>query len=301
MPLLGAISEFAKRLTGLPLAAGARHGNLSYGFVTRGLKAAFAQGCRRLQVKLQGKLTYSPLLKSCGARVRSADGFVSWLKVSGVPCGHPNERREREAAAWGIARAPMPTLIESVDWTANNVEWRALRTTLAPSPTLLQYMQAGGVSLAHDDRWIAALRDALEGVAATPTAFPRRTSEYVAGSILDRFGPDAPGVASEWRTAHADLSWSNVTVPELTLLDWETWGLMPRGYDAAYLIVHSLDDPLLMRRLESAFEEDLSTESGRIARLLACAEVLNRMKLESPAAASARLVEDIARRALDGL
>jgi aminoglycoside phosphotransferase (APT) family kinase protein len=82
-----------------------------------------------------------------------------------------------------------------------------------------------------------------------------------------RFGTQVRSEVDEWRCAHGDLHWANVTHPQITLLDWEHWGLAPRGYDAAHLIVFSCALPDLVRKLEDAFAADLNTASGRIASL----------------------------------
>ena len=46
-----------------------------------------------------------------------------------------------------------------------------------------------------------------------------------------------------WTTAHNDLHWGNVTGPELCILDWESWGRAPAGYDASTLLCTSLRHP----------------------------------------------------------
>ena len=56
----------------------------------------------------------------------------------------------------------------------------------------------------------------------------------------------AAGVDSaveRWATAHADMHWCNVTAPVCCILDWEAWGLAPRGFDAATLYCASLPVP----------------------------------------------------------
>ena len=59
-----------------------------------------------------------------------------------------------------------------------------------------------------------------------------------------------------------------MTYPDFMLLDWEHWGLAPRGYDAAHLSVFSCAQPDLVRTLEAAFAADLDTRSGRVALLV---------------------------------
>jgi hypothetical protein len=72
-------------------------------------------------------------------------------------------------------------------------------------------------------------------------------------------------------TAHADLHWGNLTAPQCNLLDWEDWGLAPGGLDAATLWGFSLGVPSLAERVEREFRADLDTRSGKLAKLLFCA------------------------------
>jgi hypothetical protein len=58
------------------------------------------------------------------------------------------------------------------------------------------------------------------------------------------------------------------------LLDWEDWGLAPRGFDAAVLLVGSLAVPALYARIRREFAADLSGRDGLINILAATADVL---------------------------
>jgi hypothetical protein len=58
---------------------------------------------------------------------------------------------------------------------------------------------------------------------------------------------------------------------DLMLVDWENWGLAPRGHDAARLIVYSGLCPSTQKRLFSLFHTDLITPSGQISLLFAVA------------------------------
>jgi hypothetical protein len=274
------------------------HPSLSYGFVTTGLEAALREACRRLgaePLKAFARIGFQS--KSWGCEVKIADG-LGWLKVTGVPVGQANVRQEREDAARQIAGVPRPQLIAGIDWSDGNVNWRATVTALTTSPTLMQLDQEDYRAIL-DYRWIGSLRAALDALAEVPTEHYCRTPDYVAYAILHRFGTQAPRLATEWRTAHGDLSWDNVTAPNVMLLDWETWGLAPRGYDAAYLLVHSISRPVLARYIEDAFREDFASPSGCVSLLVACAEMLNNIEHTGDNQHGAAAVEAIAQRALE--
>jgi len=49
---------------------------------------------------------------------------------------------------------------------------------------------------------------------------------------------DRPGV-------HGDFGWHDLTSPDCVILDWEDWGMAPRGYDAAILWHTSFAIPAL--------------------------------------------------------
>ncbi|MFH9227512.1 hypothetical protein [Streptomyces lydicus] len=77
----------------------------------------------------------------------------------------------------------------------------------------------------------------------------------------------------EWRPAHADLTWANVTGPEFYMIDWEVRGIVPRGLDAATLRGHSLAVPAIAERVWSERRPDLESRPGRLMALFLCAKV----------------------------
>jgi hypothetical protein len=272
--------------------------NLVYGFVTKGLDKAFMRACRSLRVTPMPDRIHGFQAKSCGGLVRSADGSPQWLKVSGVPLGTTNPRREREKAMPVLDGLRTPQVLATLTWRSRGIEWWAVAMTPVSSPTVRDFLDGGG-SLAHDEAWLGRLKATLGQLARIPTTHRYLSEPYVAAAIRERFGPDAPTIATEWHTAHGDLSWPNLTVPDLFLYDWETWGLAPRGYDAAYLMVQSIWNIDLMHRLEREFAGEFATPSGCVGLLVACAEMLNHIEASGFDPAHARNVEAIARRGLE--
>ncbi|MFD5877522.1 hypothetical protein [Streptomyces yangpuensis] len=57
------------------------------------------------------------------------------------------------------------------------------------------------------------------------------------------------------------------------MLDWESWGLAPVGYDAACLWSASLAVPLLSERVLAEFSDVLETRPGLLSRLMLCANI----------------------------
>lgn len=93
-------------------------------------------------------------------------------------------------------------------------------------------------------------------------------------ATIDRAFPDQVDSTvnqAEWVPAHADMTWANVTAPECWLIDWEDFGLAPRGLDAA----RSLTYPALADRIYQARQADLDTHPGKVMAMFCCAKILN--------------------------
>lgn len=77
-----------------------------------------------------------------------------------------------------------------------------------------------------------------------------------------------------WGGVHADLAWTNLTAPELSILDWEDFGRGPVGVDQASLWSASLAVPVLVEQIEAEFTPVLATRTGRLCQLFFLAELL---------------------------
>ncbi|MFE7038990.1 hypothetical protein ACFU9X_05895 [Streptomyces atratus] len=128
------------------------------------------------------------------------------------------------------------------------------------------------------DGWWTALNSSPEALAAHSTprvATPDTeiiTRELVAATIKEASPAVTNTRVDEWSPAHADLTWANVTGPEFCMIDWEDWGMAPRGLDAATLWGNSLAVPALADRVWRERRPDLETTSGRLMALLFCAK-----------------------------
>jgi len=97
----------------------------------------------------------------------------------------------------------------------------------------------------------------------------------VAVATIRKVFPDIDTTITEWATAHADLAWPNLTAPTCYLLDWEDWGVAPRGFDAATLRSESLAVPTLADRAYQERRTDLDSRSGQLAQLYHCAKLVS--------------------------
>jgi hypothetical protein len=129
------------------------------------------------------------------------------------------------------------------------------------------------------EAWWATLNSSLDALAKHSTtriatsAGSRITQERVSTTIRHVF-PDVDTTIDEWTTAHADFAWPNLTAPGCFILDWEDWGVAPRGYDAATLRGESLAVPALAERVYQERRTDLDSRSGQLSQLYYCAKVI---------------------------
>ena len=246
------------------------------GFDTSIEEASLLEGCRRLGVMAVGGPVFSLTRTAIGTAAAAPDGQRCWVKVSAMMGVPTNWLRDGELIA--MPDVPKPHVIARREWAADGRHWLALQTMLATSPVVEQTHWAGDRALSVSDAWIAELRDALSKVNRMQTPRMRATQKEVADVIKRHFGRNAPSFADEWQVAHGDLHWNNVTTPTLTILDWQCWGLAPRGCDAAFLVAFSCRHPSLAMRLEQAFASDLTRQSGRVAQLYAIGHILDNIR-----------------------
>ncbi|WP_340375653.1 hypothetical protein U5640_11275 [Streptomyces sp. SS7] len=153
--------------------------------------------------------------------------------------------------------------------------------------------------------WWSALNASLDALAAQSAprlATPDTqtiTQELVTATLGDAFPEVTDTAVKEWLPAHADLTWANVTGPQFCMIDWEDWGMAPRGLDAATLWGHALAVPALAKRVWSERRPDLETRSGRLMALFVCAKIAGPHahpedpRLEPARKEAARLIADL--------
>lgn len=124
------------------------------------------------------------------------------------------------------------------------------------------------------DEWLVDLTQALRNLSAHPLPAHGMDAEHVNDGIRAFFGLDVDVRSVPWTTAHCDLHWGNLTAPRLAVLDWETWGRAPAGYDAATLLCTALPYADVSKRLQHTLAEFLDTPSGRVATLAAATRLL---------------------------
>lgn len=169
-------------------------------------------------------------------------------------------------ASLAITGVPRPEFIQACHWTHSGIIFRAEQMTLADeriaSPRSLP-SQLPDV----DEQWWEDLSQALRNlsqvktnrISLPPTPIKREIKEFTGLELDTRI--------SDWVTGHGDLHWASLTAPRLHILDWECWGRLPRGADAATLWASAFCAPELAKEVQRRFHDDLSSRDGRICKL----------------------------------
>jgi hypothetical protein len=170
-----------------------------------------------------------------------------------------------------------PRLLGVTDWSEGQYRYRAELTSYVAAPSC-----SDSPDLRHAPDlpgcWFADLRSSLDALASTPAPPDRQAivnvshmrkavRHFLAVDVFD-------ATVFSWVLAHGDLHWANVTGPELTILDWEGFGLAPRGYDPAFLYAYALPHPATAAAIRRQFADVLDTREGRLAELFVAAGIV---------------------------
>lgn len=216
-----------------------------------------------------------------GWRLRSASAPTTgdgWLRVGSEYAGHIDEGGEFWTGNVDANAVPAavskPRVLAWADWAVGAGDRRVraeLMTRLPGHPCSdSEILRA---PLTAPDTWWAGLRATLDTLRTVPTE-RHASSSAVKTRYRDLLGGDVE--VTEWETGHGDLHWNNLLGPEFGLLDWEMWGRLPAGTDAASLYCRALLVPDTARRVRDVFGDVLDSPAGRTAQLLCAANLITR-------------------------
>jgi hypothetical protein len=213
--------------------------------------------------------------RTLGRPVITPDG-PAWLRLAAASLDRTDStfwNGSRDAKDTIPEMVPRPRLRTIHDW--NEQPWR-YRAELYDH--VGEHPAATSPSLTTDPNlpasWWTSLRTALDTITTIPTDRHTTDQQYLDWAMPKFLSPSVNTRAPSWSTAHGDLHWANLCAPQLTMLDWEGWGLAPTGYDAATLHSYSLLVPDVAWHIRNEFADVLNTPAGRFAELAVITELL---------------------------
>jgi len=211
--------------------------------------------------------------RSLGCEVVSSAG-ARWLRVvTDRPPWTQSPAWTGNVEANAIVGVSKPVVTAHTEWDRDGRRVRAELMTLALGAAVATEMVLrDAVDL--DRRWWDELRSSIDTLAGHPTERICLDQRLLRRRLNEAAGSDVDIDGLQWSTAHGDLQWTNLTAPECCLLDWESWGRAPAGYDAALLLCASLLQPDLASRVYATFADLLDTFTGQVAQLAAAAKML---------------------------
>ena len=223
---------------------------------------------------------------SSEVRKRRSIGFrthrATWVRIEAQPVEKMGQRYlngvEVASILEGVAK---PAWHGAVSWiqSADCLLWHADETdfveasVVKPGGTLTVDPGLPQSWWADFNRSMDALAGHVTARAATPTLTPMTQERFTA--TIHKIFPEVDTTIDEWTAAHGDFAWANITAPEFCILDWEDWGMAPRGFDAAYLHNASLAVPALADRICDERRADMDSRTGRLCQLYMCARVID--------------------------
>jgi len=243
------------------------------------MRSRLAVAADHFRVTLIGGATFGWRDRTIGSEV---DGS-RWLRVSWSQEQWTDGEwwtGNQDAAA--IAGVPKPAVLDLYDWDETEDYWGKCKNraelmglvkdrACSPTPELRAELDV-------PERWWSDLRGALDTLSVYQTERGEQDQQAITGRLLAFFGSEADPVVTRWTTAHGDLNWSNLTAPNMILLDWESWGTRMPGYDAATLYVLSLMAPDTAKRVHDTFADILDHPDGVRSQLYVIARYLKRVE-----------------------
>lgn len=248
---------------------------------------------------LTGEPTFGWRDRTVGSRTEGANGEY-WLRVSWAHAQWTEGdywTGNQEAST--IVGVPKPAVLGLHDWAENNDRNRAEMMTLVPDKPCSETQELRE-ELDLPGQWWESLRVALETLSTHRTERSITNQERVTGRLLSFFGSAVDPTVTAWTTAHGDLNWTNLTAPNVNLLDWESFGMAPAGYDAATLYCLSLFTPHIAKRVHDTFSDMLDSPDGIRSQLHVIGRYLKRVEY-GDFADLADVLHERARKLIDSL
>ncbi|WND32803.1 hypothetical protein RI578_42585 (plasmid) [Streptomyces sp. BB1-1-1] len=237
------------------------------------MPAAFAHAANALGAAVHGPQVWGWHGRTLSRRADHPEHGACWLRLLSMPeqkaGGKLWEGTERAHAAFPAVRKPALHALH--DHTDDGYAYRAELTAYVDEPVLSR-----DPVLRHEldltDAWFTTIRKTLSTIATVLTDRTAVRQEWISRAVPEYTGQPAPHI-QHWECAHGDFHAANLT-HGATLLDWEGWGLAPRGYDMAMFYAYAQLAPGTATRIHHEWVSPLTSTAGRAALLVVCAELL---------------------------
>jgi hypothetical protein len=237
---------------------------------------------------------------SIGYRTTSGE----WLSVRLTPLSGDQYEVVRERIRLAdrlVPRSiPRPHEIASTIFTVDGESVFASLNPVAPGRNASRYPCLVEDDELITDDYVADLRRHLDALARVRQAPPHSQTlhTWFTNWVRDECHVYVTRRVDELVTGHGDFHWGNFRMPDPYFLDWEYWGRVPAGYDAAQLTVMSLAVPRIRELVDHHFGDLLDHDDGRRCLELWCHIVLLSRKYEGSFKVLVEPVKDLMRERL---
>ncbi|MFI1799012.1 phosphotransferase [Streptomyces sp. NPDC020379] len=222
------------------------------------MRAHHDRAARALGVRLDdGTEFWGWAGRTLGRGGTATDGRRVWLRLLTAPeakaTGKLWEGNRTAEKAFGALGGRRPELLAVQDAREAGVVYRAELSAHLDMPVISSDpVLRSPASLSPG--WWGSLHTALRTVTDATTDRIAVRREYLERALPQFVEVPAPETI-DWVVVHGDLHWANLTGPSLRILDWEGWGLGPRGYDESTLLAYSLLQPDIANRVRECFPQ----------------------------------------------
>jgi hypothetical protein len=241
------------------------------------MRQAHRQAARTLRAStLDDKEAWGWRGRTLSTRVTTNTGEC-WLRLVSAPidkAGGKLWEGPNQAELSMPPSVPRPRLRASSTWSDAQHGYLAELYDVVTEATITTDSPVLRTTPRLTSEWWLKLVIALNAISDVPTTRVALRKEYLVRAMPEYLGFMPRQEEVVWTTAHGDLHWANLTAPELTVLDWEGWGLAPAGYDAAMLHTYSLLVPEVAADVQHHLSHQLDTPSGRFAELAVITQLL---------------------------